>query len=80
MCKNELKKKIKDLKVNDGEKIKIKCKIKGENEKKVKWKKNGKDLSYYEILEMKYKKGVEKIKINEVLNEDEGKYVCEEKN
>ena len=69
-----------DLEVSEGQKLELSCVVSGDPEPKVTWMKNGAVVSSSEVLEVKYKNGVAKLIINEVVPEDAGTYVCHAKN
>lgn len=76
MCKPEFTEALKDLSVNDGEKLMLQCVVNGDPEPQITWSKNGKSISSSEIMNLKYKNGIATLTINEVYPEDEGVYTC----
>lgn len=76
MCKPEFKQPLRDLTINDGEKLVLQCVVDGDPEPQITWSKNGKSIASSEIMNLKYKNGSATLTINEVYPEDEGVYKC----
>jgi hypothetical protein len=76
MVPPEFIEKLSDLTIKDGSSLLLKCSVKGDPGPQVEWFKNGEVITSSDIIDLKYKKGVATLGINEVFPEDEGTYVC----
>jgi hypothetical protein len=72
--------KLSDLVIKDGDPLQLRCAVTGDPDPQVEWFKNGVLLRSSDIIDLKYKKGIATLSINEVFPEDEGEYVCKATN